>query len=692
MRLKLKTKLIGGFLIVAVLVLLAGSIGVIMLGRLAKLNTVISSEKIPVQNAINSAALEVSNAQILIEKYINSKTGLHELESHIQASLEDFNMWISMIKLGSDSKEFKNSPAGERYREKNFDITVPQGSQEVIRLTEDVINESDRFENYLHAMRETQNNYMKYTVAMDGDVYNINNYLYRAQFEHSKWIKTLSSSVDLDIPFTGNTDGAKDLIGKLLTSYKSDNSEFAGILENIEKYHSKSYDVLGKVISADTQQKKQSFFRKGLGSFSRVENFLTSAINFVNQVYAQLDVEKKEHSHLLFTSAQKINRSLAALTSQIDKEIDKEIAVAIISSDEIRVSSTILLSTVTVIAMIIAIVFGVVFALGITRPINKIIDRLAAGAQTTTSAALQVLSTSSQLSQGATEQASSLEETSSSLDEMSSMTKQNADNAFKANQLAMEAKGQAEKGDVAMNQMQEAMTAITSSSEKVAKIIKTIEEIAFQTNLLALNAAVEAARAGEHGKGFAVVAEEVRNLAQRSAVAAKDTVQLIEDSTSKTQDGAEIVTRAGEALKQIMESSTKVADIITEIAAASREQAEGIGQITQAVSQMDQVTQQNAASAEEGASAAKELSSQATGLKGMVKDLEQIVEGGSVSNRLTETPTSRKSWASFERRHQSGVKTTLAANPLSKKTQTRGPTVLKPEEEIPFDDKEFEDF
>ena len=232
--------------------------------------------------------------------------------------------------------------------------------------------------------------------------------------------------------------------------------------------------------------------------------------------------------------------------------------------------------------------------------------------------AVQVSDSSQSLSQGATQQASSLEEISASMHQLSSQTQHNAENATQANQLAVQARSGADEGNGQMRQMVSAMAEINASSQNISKIIKVIDEIAFQTNLLALNAAVEAARAGVHGKGFAVVAEEVRNLAARSAKAAKETAELIEGSVRMTENGSQIADRTAQALQQIVGDVTKVTDLVAEIAAASNEQAQGIAQVSQGVTQIDQVTQQNTANAEESAAAAEELSSQAAQLRGML--------------------------------------------------------------------------
>ena len=343
------------------------------------------------------------------------------------------------------------------------------------------------------------------------------------------------------------------------------------------------------------------------------------------------------------------------------------------------------------IGVIIAVLVAMVITRGITGPISRIVKTLDEGSVQTSAAAMQVSTAAQQISQGATEQAASLEETSSSLDQMSSMTKQNADNAMKANQMALEAKTGAEQGNQAMQEMQGSMKSINDSTDKISKIIKSIEEISFQTNLLALNAAVEAARAGEHGKGFAVVADEVRNLAQRAATSAKDTASLIEDSINKVKAGTEISKKAGEALNGIMGNAGKVADIISEIAAASKEQAEGIGQVTNAVSQMDQVTQQNASASEEAAASAEELTSQAEALKGMVADLQSVISGSSQNGQLALAHVG----SSGPERRAQAVQHTVKVAHLEKpkamahsgavKSVKKGPHIVKPEDVIPLD-------
>ncbi len=279
------------------------------------------------------------------------------------------------------------------------------------------------------------------------------------------------------------------------------------------------------------------------------------------------------------------------------------------------------------IGVVSSLAFGFVLATSLTSSIGRIISDLDAASNQTLSASGQVSASSQSLAQGATEQAASVQETSASLEEIAGMTRQNAEHAGKVEELAGQTQDTTRRGSEAMVRMESAIRAIKEGSDKTAKIIKTIDEIAFQTNLLALNAAVEAARAGDAGRGFAVVAEEVRSLAIRSAEAAKDTSSLIDDAQQRATQGVSVAGEVGALLKEIAATATRMNGLVGEVSSASKEQHRGVEQITQAMSQMDQVTQSNAASAEETSAAAEELSAQAQSLAGIVRDLNSIMHG-----------------------------------------------------------------
>ncbi len=250
--------------------------------------------------------------------------------------------------------------------------------------------------------------------------------------------------------------------------------------------------------------------------------------------------------------------------------------------------------------------------------LNKIVNQVRSGTQSISSASGQIASGNMDLSSRTEHQASSLEETAASMEQLASTVRQNADNASQANQLARSSSEIAIQGGEVVGHVVDTMDQINTSARKIVDIISVIDGIAFQTNILALNAAVEAARAGEQGRGFAVVASEVRNLAQRSAAAAKEIKQLIDHSVETTEAGTAQVARAGKTMSDVVNSVKRVSDIIGEIAAASREQSSGIEQVNEAVTQMDEVTQQNAALVEEAAAAARQLQDEANALADVV--------------------------------------------------------------------------
>ncbi|GBU21402.1 methyl-accepting chemotaxis protein [Fibrobacteres bacterium R8-0-B4] len=327
----------------------------------------------------------------------------------------------------------------------------------------------------------------------------------------------------------------------------------------------------------------------------------------------------------------------------------------------------------------------------VVQNLNDALKQVAEVVDEVSGASAQISGESQGLAEGSSEQASSIDVVSSSLEEISAMTKQNADNSNQAKLLAFEARAAADEGDRAMGRMADAIREIKVSADNTAKIIKTIDDIAFQTNLLALNAAVEAARAGEAGKGFAVVAEEVRNLAMLSADAAKNTASMIEESVKKADGGVQITEEVAKSLTKIVDRSGKLGDLVAEVAVASSEQSQGIEQVNVAVAQMSQVTQRNAAIAEQCASASQELSDQAATLSKMVS-VFMLSAGGGNERRTAAQNVGHDRHSPTPPRRLAALSDTRKPADLTAAMPVKSAKAIKAEEIIPLNDEAFENF
>jgi methyl-accepting chemotaxis protein len=391
-------------------------------------------------------------------------------------------------------------------------------------------------------------------------------------------------------------------------------------MNNLEKgwrTAEQGFQMVGPLLRTEEEIEIWNNLKSAWGNWQKEHNRAIELLQADKREEAIANSTGKTREH--FETVEKLLGDLISLNMRLTEEKN---GVATMTAKWTQIVT----SVGTVVGIAVAILLGIFFANYITKPINTVIKRLAESAAQVTSASGQISTASQSLAEGASRQAASVEETSSSLEELASMTKLNAGNAQQASSLmSNDARASYRLITDKIAIMQEVIKASVSASEETSKIIKTIDEIAFQTNLLALNAAVEAARAGETGAGFAVVAEEVRNLAMRSAEAAKNTEALIADSAAKIQRASVLFEEISGELSSNRHIAKKVTNLIGEVATASQEQAQGIDQINKAIAEMDTVVQQNAASAEESAGAADELNSQAYHLKDAVADLTDLV-------------------------------------------------------------------
>jgi methyl-accepting chemotaxis protein len=353
-----------------------------------------------------------------------------------------------------------------------------------------------------------------------------------------------------------------------------------------------------------------------------LEHYTTIVGDIVALAHRDVAAAEKDFPKLQ-ASFREMEEAMAALSESIEAEArqanDRSAATLNSFTRTVAIESAIAIAVLVVLSWLVA--------RSIPRPFAALIRNLGDAAHANDESAQVISRNSNVLAESASTQAASLEETSASLEEISSMAKRNSAGAQRAKELAQQARNAADSGTKDVEAMNAAMAAIKASADGIAKIIKTIDEIAFQTNILALNAAVEAARAGEAGAGFAVVAEEVRALAQRSATAARETAEKIEDSVAKSRHGAEVCAKVAAGLQEIATKSRGVDELVGEIAQASGEQTQGIGQVNLAVNQMDKHVQAGAARAEEAASVAQELLAQSTALQGSVDELSRLVGG-----------------------------------------------------------------
>ena len=643
MKISINQKLMSSFFILFLAVIAASVTGLINVNKVSRSGEIILEEKAPIKDVSMEAVIVAEKALNASRDYLLAQRDLEGIEEKIHEYLGDLDMFLAMVRHGTDSEAFKNSPAGAMYVKDGVTIRTPQGNPEMLALLDRISKDKSVFDESAREIIDLHKKKVLYYLSFEGQMSSLVEFLYKIDIQHRRWITALENAVEYEVDFTGATDPTQCFFGKWHAAFTIDDPEFNTLLEKFLPIHDKLHNSAKEILAAPEDQ-RESLLVRTMRYATKILPLLEKLERYTETT--QRDIESREE--VAVAAMLKASVNMTVHLEELEEIADNEILMARADADSAKAQAKTILQALMGGSFVVALLLGFLVRnaiQSIVGPVTRAIEGLKLTSNQMNNASEEIASASESLAEGTSEQAASLEETSASLEQMSSQTNQNSENASQADTVMQETKEIIATANDSMLQLTVAMDEITAASEETSKINKTIDEIAFQTNLLALNAAVEAARAGDAGAGFAVVAEEVRSLAMRSAVAASDTEELIETTMKKVTEGGNIVKQTNDEFQKVAASTETTGNLLGEINIASKEQARGIVQINTAIVEMDKVTQANASNAEQTASASQTMSAQAKELHEIIAELTVIIGKGKQKGqpeRPSDTETDRK--------------------------------------------------
>lgn len=621
-------------MIMALLVLIAGAVGFLVLGKVSNSADVVAKEKTPVRYAVLNAALALESVQTAMANFIHINTYSPALEEEMHANMDEFFMWIAMIEHGTHSQEFTDSPFGRKYLELGLKINVPQGSENMRAVAENIFKEGQQFNTYNQELIAAQKNYTHYTVSSQGKTYDLDAFLNLAQRDHLEWVKNLKDAVNIETKFTGDTEPHQGIVGHWLHNYKVNDPKFMEQMDKFKKQFVKLRALSKKINQQAKYKDKVRLLNRGIGATARIDGYFKKMHAHIGQAYAELIQQKEEKFNALSTSAEVINKEIKSLIQLADQEMGG----ALQESSAMFRTGAIILIVITFAAAVIGALLGVYISRMITRNVRRlgettkkvaqgdlqntvdihtgdeigdlaedtnqmiddlrsIIGRIRNFAESLTDSSKSLAEISGELDTNAVNMSElssnavqATGEMNSSMESINSTSQESMSNVRTVAAAIEEmtatiaeisnnaAKGRNVTADAVstVNHTSDRMSELGSAAEAIGNVVELIMDISEQTNLLALNATIEAARAGEAGKGFAVVASEVKELARQANEASED----IRQKTTAIQSSSKSTITEIQTIAGVMQD---VNSIVESIAAAVEEQTVTTKQISENV-------------------------------------------------------------------------------------------------------------